>query len=190
MHNPLRSKPFVIIPDRPTPTKAQKAAAWSRWGNLTDVELFQKHVEPDTNGGCWLWSGTGGRYGNAFDRPSGRPKLAHRVAWRIYRGPIEDGLAVCHKCDVTRCVNPDHLFLGTPTENMADMRRKGRDRHPAGSSAPNVKLSERDVLEIARRLRAGETHAAIGAIYRVTKEAISAIRRGVNWRSITGGPIT
>lgn len=82
--------------------------------------------------GCWLWTGsTNGsdpkwQYGQFFH---GRSRAqAHRVAWVLARGPIPDGYFVCHSCDVTRCVRPDHLFLGTPSDNMWDASLKGRQR--------------------------------------------------------------
>lgn len=80
--------------------------------------------------GCWGWSGattsgygvlTRGRRGEGF-------VLAHRLSWELHRGPIPDGLFVLHKCDVPECSNPDHLFLGTQTDNMSDCRKKGRHR--------------------------------------------------------------
>lgn len=77
--------------------------------------------------GCWLWRATGGRrYGSLF--VDGRREQAHRVSWLLHRGKIPDGLHVLHKCDTPLCVNPDHLFLGTHADNMADMKAKGRAR--------------------------------------------------------------
>jgi hypothetical protein len=82
---------------------------------------------------CWLWTGgqTGGsdpqrRYGQFWAGRNGGHVYAHRFSWELHRGQIADGLLVLHRCDVTLCVNPEHLFLGTQLDNMQDMARKGR----------------------------------------------------------------
>lgn len=89
------------------------------------MESFESFVLIEPNCGCWLWNGS------SLERGYGRFRgsLAHRVSWVLHNGPIPDGMHVCHRCDVTACVNPAHLFLGTALDNIRDMHAKGRDRN-------------------------------------------------------------
>lgn len=88
-------------------------------------------------GDCWLWTRTkkfreypaGGvvpYYGSFWSE--GRSYIVHRLAYELTYGPIPKGLEVCHRCDTPACFNPDHLFLGTHTDNMRDKVKKGRVR--------------------------------------------------------------
>lgn len=77
---------------------------------------------------CWEWIGLKNPSGYGEFRVDGIHWLAHRYSWWLHRGPIPDGLCVLHRCDFPPCVNPDHLWLGTRTDNHADMIRKGRNR--------------------------------------------------------------
>ena len=107
---------------------------WQRHGDPSVVARFRSAPLEQRfwervrkSDGCWLWTGR--------HRPDGYGQLltaerrvvyAHRLAYEIHHGPIPDGMFVCHHCDNTPCVRPDHLFLGTHADNMRDMREKGR----------------------------------------------------------------
>ena len=99
---------------------------------------FWRHVnkdgptQPQMETPCWVWVGhihknTG--YGS-FENREGRTDGAHRIAWVLSNGEIPDGLHVLHHCDYRPCVRPDHLFLGTQANNVADMIAKGRKGTP------------------------------------------------------------
>ena len=93
--------------------------------------------------GCWEWDGpmSGNGYGLVCRNHTRR--LAHRVAWERANGPIPDGLLICHHCDNRRCVRPDHLFLGTTSDNAQDMLAKGRGAHSVKPEAMRAGLRRR-----------------------------------------------
>jgi len=75
---------------------------------------------------CWLFVGSLNNSGYGYLTHGGWPEGTHRLSWQLARGPIPDGMWVCHRCDVPSCCNVDHLFLGNPQDNVADMIAKGR----------------------------------------------------------------
>ena len=89
---------------------------------------FHARYIQEPNTGCWLWSAAGGGQHYGLFHFRGKTIGAHRASWIFHKGEIPNGLYVLHKCDTRPCVNPDHLFLGTPKDNMQDCVKKGR--HP------------------------------------------------------------
>lgn len=157
---------------------------------MSPLERFLKKTSPEPNTGCWLWVGAlsdaigSGKDGYGRVYLGGRVQRAHRYAWILFRGPIPDGVEVCHRCDVTWCVNPGHLFLGTHTDNMRDAKGKGRLRGgpPWGEGNPNAKLSEA-LIARARALRAaGENYSAIARDVGVSAGTITRALRGLSYR--------
>lgn len=142
--------------------------------------------------GCWLWRGRRAR--GRHDRGSltygkfpFRANLvgAHRMAWLLAYGCMPPrSLFVCHRCDVTLCVRPEHLFLGTATDNMRDASIKGRLPH--GCLAPNAKLTEDVVAEIKRRHHSGERLKALATEAGVSYQCLQAILSRRTWGHVLG----
>ena len=100
--------------------------------------------------GCWLWTGprcANGRYGRVKKAAGPTLVMAHRMAYLMWNGVPGKGQVVCHTCDNGLCVNPAHIFLGTPRDNFNDMVRKGREcfglanNSQAGESNAHAKLT-------------------------------------------------
>jgi hypothetical protein len=127
---------------------------------------------------CWEWKACLlGGYGRF--RWRGASMLANRVAWELTNGPIPQGMFVCHRCDNPRCVNPNHLFLGTPKQNFDDMvekrREKIREARKRGHLSHAAKLSLNQMLAIKADTR---SQRAIARHYGVGKTTVFHIKNG------------
>lgn len=137
-------------------------------------------IIPEPNSGCWLWIGcnSGGPRPYGGICMNGIMRKAHRVIYEITFGEIPHGLEVCHSCDNTYCVNPDHLFAGTHLENMKDRDKKKRRARPIGSSNPCARLTEEDVLEIRK---SNETQVILAKRFNTHQTNISLIKSKKHW---------
>ena len=154
-----------------------------------DAGKFWARVKRRAPSTCWKWpdSPTAAGYGRIWVYP--RLLYAHRVAWMLAKGNIPLGMLVCHSCDVPPCVNPAHLFLGTPAENSADAAKKGRMRNKPcyGMQHKLAKLTETDVRNIRRLYRPSPrtpspfSGVALARRYRVAPSLIHRIITGQSW---------
>lgn len=132
--------------------------------------------------GCWEWLGSERRRGRGYGQMKIAQKsyFAHRVSYEIFCGPIDDGKFVCHRCDNPKCVNPDHLFLGTHQDNVDDQVAKGRQ--VKGTVNGRAKLTEDDVLAI--RAAEGVLQKDLAAQFGISRQQVSNIRNGILWADI------
>ncbi len=138
------------------------------------TEKFYQKSKP--NGECWEWTGCLNKFGYGTARYKGKVELAHRVSYIISCGEIADGMCVCHKCDNPKCINPEHLFLGSHQENMEDMRVKLRKWS---------KLTFDDVEEIRE---SSESSIVLAKKYSVSDRAIRYARDTTHWMPLPEPP--
>lgn len=136
---------------------------------------FHKKVKISESG-CHEWQGYIAKTGYGQIGYNYELLYTHRVAWMLANGPIPDGMFVCHKCDNRRCVNPEHLFLGTAKDNSVDMSRKGRSTR--GERAYQAKLTE-DQVRYMRR--SDERLTDLAKRFGVARSTACLARSGKQW---------
>jgi hypothetical protein len=153
------------------------------------AERFWKFVSKDADG-CWRWTGaanlTRGGYGR-FAVAAGDIRNATHVVWELTRGPIPDGLWVLHRCDNPPCVNPDHLFLGTPGDNSRDMVAKKRHKGipvetiPRGERHYKATVTAVQVRAIRKDPRCARV---VASEYGINEKHVYKIRQRTVWAHI------
>lgn len=149
------------------------------------IDRFEAGYMPEPNSGCWILLGSVfGQQGSLRGkiRAGNRHQdFAYRVAYRLFKGEIPAGLLVCHRCDTTLCVNPDHLWLGTPQQNMDDMVAKGRHVLRQGALNPSAKLTDADVRAVRS---SGACASDLADLYGVSLRTIRDVISGRKWSHV------
>jgi len=170
-----------------------------------EQKFWSKVDKSGGNDACWLW--TAGKVNGGYGQFSlnGEVALSHRAAWIITNGQIPNDVSngrilVCHRCDVPTCCNPNHLFLGTYSDNARDRENKNRGNHAKGDSNGSrkyperlrrgeshgrAKLSATQVIEIRTRYAAGGIfHRELAAYFGVSTPLITDIIKRRRWKHI------
>jgi hypothetical protein len=150
-----------------------------------EVDLrFWEKVDIKGPNDCWNWTAgtcTNG-YGNFKANVSAiKTTRASRYVYATRISQIPSGLSVCHKCDNRRCVNPNHLFLGTAKDNAIDKSKKGRCQDHRGEKHPEHKLTTPNVIEI---IASNATYSSMSAKFGVSKGLIGHIKAGRAWKHV------
>ena len=148
------------------------------------LDYFARNVAVGGDNECWPWTG------NRFEKGYGQFKCkafgplmaASRASWILHNGPIEGRLWVLHRCDNPSCVNPRHLFLGTPQTNHADMVEKGRISR--GTGRPAAKLNDDKVRLIRARRQQGATYDQLAVEFEVSRSACFNAAAGTGWKHV------
>ena len=149
--------------------------------NDWEKRFFKKVKKMDI---CWEWQSTISKNGYGQFSINNKKQLAHRVSYILHYGEIPIGMLVCHSCDNRKCVNPEHLFLGTNEDNMKDMINKKRAKYASGEKAGSSKLTNEDVKDIRLAYDNNETTRQIAKKYNMNHSTIWNIVSGKTWKHI------
>lgn len=170
---------------------AQRAPRQRKWRGLDLTGLVEEKFadrfwsKVDPTGDCWLWTArtTPQGYGQFFVR-RGQYYGAHAVSHTLVHGPIPPGGVICHRCDNPPCVNPDHLFLGSQSDNALDMFAKGRASRTHGTARLNARLDDDAVREIREAHPYHGLIRDLAARFGVSCTTVRKVRNGQKWRHV------
>jgi hypothetical protein len=150
-------------------------------------ERFWSKVKKGKPHECWLWTGALRAGGYGWFNYKGRPTNASRIAYIITNGELPSHIFVCHSCDNPACCNPNHLWPGTASDNNRDRDIKGRgnNRHPNVSKEERHPSAKLDRQKVAQAYTSKISAVELALLWGVTPQAIHAIRKGKNWKSVT-----
>lgn len=163
----------------------RKTGMYGKWENIR--EKIQSNIVI-SDSGCWEWTGCVQSNGYSRIRFDGKTHYGHRVSFMAFVGAILPGMDICHACDNRKCVNPEHLFMGTRKDNMVDCVKKGRSTRGRafiyGDGTSNAKLSAVDVKNIRFLSKGGVSLRVLSKNFGVHIDTVRAVIKRKTWRHI------
>lgn len=134
--------------------------------------------------GCWDWNGTAHHSGYINLKYDGQRIGLHRISWMIHKGPIPDDLWVLHHCDNRRCSNPEHLYLGTPINNVQDREQRSKGFQLRGSGHHRAIFTEKNVREIKKLLNLGVNISKLAKKFNCSPASLKYIKYEGGWKHV------
>ena len=190
----------VIITPAPQEIKLTPAQEARFWAKVDKNGPIQPHMQTP----CWIWTAYKNKDGYGRFGVGDKILSAHRVVWTFTHCPIPNdnsphGICVLHRCDLTSCVNPDHLFIGTQTDNIRDRESKGRGNHTCGEkhhmrihpekaqgeANGRAKLTIEQIIDIRTIYAAGgTTQRHLATLFGMSEPTINQIIRRKKWAHV------
>lgn len=151
------------------------------------IRFFDKVERQRQANGCHIWRGARLKRGYGHMNVNGKYLLAHRIAFVLANGELDDRVKVLHSCDNPPCVNDEHLFAGTLRDNSRDCVAKGRHKTPFSGAQPgerhhNARLTMQQVETIRRRAKSGERQCSLANEFGISCQQVSKIVKGTRWQ--------
>lgn len=170
----LRKRKFVFNDDGSVPGLDD---------NLSLRERLMHYTSKDENG-CWIWQGAINTQGYGHMSYKGRLGLASRWSYEVFVQEIPPKMNVLHKCDVPKCINPNHLFLGSQLDNVRDAIAKGRMVYRKGEGHPNSMINDDIAKNIINKLASGLDATSIAKHLDISRHIVYSIKYGKAWQHI------
>lgn len=158
-----------------------------RFEKENNIDRFYNKIKKSKDNDCWIWTGwimkNSLGYGGFYYKE--KDTTAHRASYMIHKGDVPNGMCVCHTCDNPKCVNPDHLWLGTYQDNMDDMKRKKRHNCLKGEKVLKHKLKQSEVKVIRFAYKMGFSNQyQLSKLYNISQSVISEIINRKAWKHV------
>lgn len=199
-HTAIMNEATPAVPRARKEIKLTAADETRFWAKVNKDGPTQPHMESP----CWIWMAYKNNYGYGQFGVGDKILSAHRIVWTLAHCPIPNdnnshGICVLHRCDVTSCVNPDHLFLGTQIDNIRDRDSKGRGNHTRGEkhhmrihpekargeANGRAKLTIEQIIDIRTIYAAGgTTQRHLATQFDISEPTINQIIRRKKWAHV------